>query len=289
MVSIFLPLHFEPMRLDSHHHFWDYSAEEYPWIDSTKTRLKRDFGPSDLKPLMRETKIDQVVSVQARQSITETQWLLDLADQHDFIAGVVGWLPLAEPSIRKHLERFASHPKLVSVRHVVHDEPDDNFILGSEFNKGIAQIAEFDRVYDILIFAKHLQPTIEFVDRHPSQRFVLDHIAKPTIEANSFDAAWERDLRELAKRSHVACKFSGVATEIRPSVWDLKTIHPYWDVALEAFGPKRLMYGSDWPVCLLKTEYPAWVQICEQLSSSLSQDDQNWFWSKSARHWYGLA
>ncbi len=277
------------MRLDSHHHFWSYSAEEYSWIDATKPQLKRDFLPSDLKQLMLESKIDRVVSVQARQTIAETEWLLDLADQNDFIAGVVGWVPLASESIRAALEQFASHPKLVAVRHVVQDEPDDAFILGSDFNRGVAMLSEFDRVYDILIYAKHLKPTIEFVDRHPSQRFVLDHIAKPTIEASQFDVSWERDLRELAKRSHVACKFSGVATEVRSSVWDIETIRPYWDVAVNAFGPQRLLYGSDWPVCLLKAKYPQWVQICEQLASELSPEEQSWFWNKSARHWYGLA
>jgi L-fuconolactonase len=288
MVLIFQPPHFVPMRLDSHHHFWNYSAEEYSWIDATKLQLKRDFLPSDLEQVMLESKIEQVVSVQARQSLAETQWLLDLADQNDFIAGVVGWVPLATESIRATLEQFASHPKLVAVRHVVQDEPDDAFILGVDFNRGVAMLSEFDRVYDILIYAKHLKPTIEFVDRHPSQRFVLDHIAKPTIEANAFDTSWERDLRELAKRSHVACKFSGVATEIRPNDWGIETIRPYWDVALDAFGPKRLLYGSDWPVCLLKTDYPRWVRICEQLTQELSFEEQSWFWSKSARHWYGL-
>lgn len=276
------------MKIDSHHHFWNYTPEAYPWIDPTSA-LKRDYGPQELAAEIAAVGIDGVVSVQARQSLEETRWLCDLANQTDWIQGVVGWVPLAEETLVEELERLQPCSNLKAVRHVVQDEPDDAFILGEEFNHGISQLKPFGLVYDILIFAKHLKNSIKFVDRHPEQSFVLDHIGKPTIQSSSFDETWEMDLRELAKRENVVCKFSGVATEVRDAQWNAESIHRYWDVALDAFGPSRLMFGSDWPVCRLKVEYQAWYSMVEAFASKLSWTEQAEFWGGTATRTYGLA
>ena len=250
--------------------------------------LRRDFTPVELRCEIERAGVDGVVSVQARQSIEETEWLLGLATEHDFILGVVGWLPLAAGDVHGQLERWSHFPKLRSVRHVVQDEPDEAFLLGDDFNRGVALLGEYDLVYDILIFAKHLPNTLVFVDRHPQQPFVLDHIAKPTLRRGKFDQRWASDLRELAKRTQVSCKFSGLVTEVRDEQWSVETLRPYWDVALEAFGPERLMFGSDWPVCLLRSQYARWVAAVEQLSASLSLSEQQDLWGRTAMRAYRI-
>ncbi|GAB5405688.1 MAG: amidohydrolase family protein [Aureliella sp.] len=276
------------MRIDSHHHFWDYSAEQYEWINDEMSVLRRDFGPRDLAAAAGPKGIEKVVSVQARQTVEESDWLLSIADGSDLVAAVVGWVPLASGSVREEVERLSHADKFRAVRHVVQGEPDDDFILGKQFNAGVAILKEYGLVYDVLIFAKHLENTIKFVDQHPQQPFVLDHIAKPTIRGEQFDAAWAKHMKELAKRPNVTCKFSGVATEVRDPTWDIATVQPYWDVALEAFGPKRLMFGSDWPVCLLRTEYARWVECVEELASPLSEAEKDHFWRQTANEAYGL-
>lgn len=276
------------MRIDSHHHFWNYTAAEYPWISDSMSVLQRDFGPADLLAEIEAMGIDGVISVQARQSLEETQWLLEIAAQHPYIRGVVGWLPLANSDVRQEMERLSHDPLLKSVRHVVQDEVDDAFILGQDFNRGVALLKDFDLVYDILIFAKQLANTIRFVDQHPAQQFVLDHIAKPTIAAGEFDAHWAIHFRELAKRPNVTCKFSALVTEVRDREWTIAALQPYWDVALEAFSPARLMFGSDWPVCLLRSQYSAWVSAVEQLASQLSTSEQSDFWGGTACRAYDL-
>lgn len=277
------------MRIDSHHHFWNFSPSEYAWIGESKSVLRRDFGPKDLRECVEPANIGGVVSVQARQTVFETEWLLELAESHpDLIRGVVGWVPLAAADVQEEIERLSHFPLLKSVRHVVQDEPDDAFILGADFNRGVSLLESYGMVYDILIFAKHLPNTITFVDRHPHQQFVLDHIAKPTIRESEFDHQWAKNLRELAKRENVTCKFSGVATEVRDDSWSVDVIRPYWDVAIEAFGPKRLMYGSDWPVCLLRSKYSEWVAAVTLLSSQLSPAEQAEFWGGTATRAYRL-
>lgn len=277
------------MRIDSHHHFWNYDHQQYGWINDGMKQLKRDFTPSDLQPLCDAAGIAGVVSVQARQSLAETDWLIEIAERHQLVRGVVGWVPLAEKNIEQHLEQVSRSSWLKGVRHVVQDEPDDAFILGADFNRGVKQLSRFGLIYDILIFSKHLPNAIKFVDMHPEQPFVLDHIAKPTIRLTQFDHDWEKNLRELAKRPHVACKFSGVVTEVRDDTWSADVIRPYWDVALDAFGPDRLMYGSDWPVCLLRSSYDRWVSSVAGFAGRLSASEQARFWGLNAQRTYGLS
>jgi L-fuconolactonase len=276
------------MRIDSHHHFWKFSQAAYPWIDARMSVLQRDFLPEDLKREITGLGIDGVVSVQARQSLEETEWLLELASQHDFIRGVVGWIPLQSQDAQSEIERLSHNDLLKSVRHVVQDEPDDAFLLGEEFNRGVTWLKDYGLVYDILIFARQLPNTVRFVDQHPDQEFVLDHIAKPTIAAANFDHLWAKHFRELAKRPNVTCKFSALVTEVRDLEWTVSGLQPYWDVALEAFSPQRLMFGSDWPVCLLRSQYAAWLEAVEQLAAQLTPSEREQFWHQTATRAYHL-
>jgi len=251
--------------------------------------LRKDFLPNDLLAETLSTTVSGVISVQARQSVEETSWLLSLADNHDWIRGVIGWLPLAMPNIAQQMEGFRNEKKLCGLRHVVQDEQDDGFLARPDFNEGIRAMKEFGWVYDLLIYARQLPLAIAFVDRHPEQVFVLDHIAKPTIQSGKHDIDWDRELRELAKRPNVFCKFSGVATEVRGQTWTIPSMRFYWETALEAFGPNRLMFGSDWPVCQLKISYYDWVGAVTVLASKLSDSEQTNFWYSNAIRAYGLA
>jgi L-fuconolactonase len=275
------------MKIDSHHHFWKYSAEEYPWIGDSMAALRRDFLSEHLHAEIAAAGIDGVVSVQARQSVRETEWLLSLADANPFIKAVVGWVPLAKPDVRDTLAAFAANPKFRAVRHVVQDEPDDRFILGADFNRGVSALRDFGLVYDILIFERQLAPSIEFVDRHPKQVFVLDHIAKPRIKDNVIEP-WRTNIRELARRPNVFCKVSGMVTEADWKTWNEEQLRPYFDVVLEAFAPKRLMFGSDWPVCLAACGYARWVEMVRKFAAELSEDEQEWLFGKTAAQAYSL-
>jgi len=275
------------MKIDSHHHFWKYSAEEYPWISDSMAALRRDFLPEHLEAEIAAVGIDGVVSVQARQTVGETEWLLSLADGNEFIKGVVGWVPLADPGVREVIAKFTANPKLRAVRHVVQDEPDDRFILGADFNRGVSMLREFGLVYDILIFERQLAASIEFVDRHPQQVFVLDHIAKPRIGDGAIEP-WKANIRELARRKNVFCKVSGMVTEADWKTWSEEQLRPYFDTVLEAFGPKRLMFGTDWPVCLAASGYSRWVEVVREFVAGLSADEQEWLFGKTAVMAYGL-
>ena len=207
------------MKIDAHHHFWHYNTQDYGWISDEMSVLRRDFLPADLKPELDRAGIERVVSVQARQCVEETEWLLKLAEENDFIAGVVGWLPIASPDFPALLEQFAANPKLRAIRHVVQDEPDDRFILGEAFNQGIDRLLSTHLVYDILIFERHLPYAIEFVKRHSKEQvFVLDHIAKPKIAAGEMHP-WADNLRKLAAFPNVFCKLSGLVTEADIHNW----------------------------------------------------------------------
>ncbi len=253
--------------IDAHHHLWRYSPLEYSWIDDGMTSLRRDFHLADLERELAVAGVDGTVAVQARQTLEETDWLLSVAEGSRLLRGVVGWAPIASRDFPVILDRLKSDKKLKGLRHVIQGEPDDNYINRPDFNRGIKALAETGLVYDILIFEKHLAATIEFVDRHPNQVFVLDHIAKPPIR-DSVLKPWKRNISELARRTNVCCKLSGLVTEAGWSTWSDADLRPYVDVVLDAFTPKRLMFGSDWPVCLLAATYERWF---ESLSRSINQ------------------
>jgi L-fuconolactonase len=248
------------MRIDTHQHFWRYNADEYGWIDDSMSSLRRDFGPDDLKLEMDRAGFHGSVAVQARQSLEETRWLLELAAASPLILGVVGWVDLRSPDLRSQLPEFTQNPKLVGVRHVVQSEPDDRFMLQPEFLRGIGVIEEFDLSYDILIYPRHLPAAAEFVRHFPRQRFVLDHLAKPLIKSGAIHP-WEEGMRELAKFPNVFCKLSGMVTEADWRNWKSGQMTPYLDVALDCFGPDRVMIGSDWPVCTVAASYSQTMQV----------------------------
>ena len=275
------------MKIDAHHHFWNYDPAQYGWIDESMGVLRRDFLPVDLQPEIESAGIDGVVSVHARQTLEETRWLLNLADEHAFIKGVVGWVPLAEVDVREQLDSLARVPKLKGVRHVVQDEPDDDFILGDAFNAGVDALAKHGLVFDILIYERQLPQTVQFVDRHPQQVFVLDHLAKPQAK-KSLVEPWREDIRKLAERENVYCKVSGLTTEADWQSWTEQQLSVYLDAVFEAFGTKRLMFGSDWPVCLLATTYGAWYDFVQRQFAGLSAEEQNSIFGHTAVDVYQL-
>ena len=275
------------LKIDSHHHLWRFDADEYGWIDDRMEVLRHDFLPQDLHKEMMACGIGGAVAVQARQTVEETNWLLREAEQNSFMKGVVGWVPLTDPTLGEILEQVSAHPKLRGVRHVLQDEPDDNYILRDDFNRGIGELRRYNLTYDILIFERHLPQTIRFVDQHPNQKFVLDHLAKPRIKVEEI-SPWDQHMHELAKRPNVYCKISGLATEADHSHWTDEQLRPYIDAVIRAFGPKRVMFGSDWPVCLLAVSYQRWVSSVEKFASSLSPSEQQYLWAQTAIEAYGI-
>jgi L-fuconolactonase len=242
------------MHIDAHQHFWSYNPVEYDWIDESLKSLRRDFLPADLKPELERSGFQGCVAVQARQTLEETRWLLELADPDPFILWVIGWVDLRSPRLRQDLRLLAGKSKLIGIRHIVQSEPDDHFLLQPEFLRGISILEEFDLAYDILIYEKHLVVAAEFVQQFPRQRFVLDHLAKPPIKSGSL-ATWMRGIRKMASFPNVYGKLSGLVTEADWRNWKPEDITPCLDVAFECFGPMRLMIGSDWPVCTVAASY----------------------------------
>jgi len=261
------------MIIDSHHHFWKYDPIEYDWIDDSMKVIRKDFLPENLKTTIQEAGVDGVISIQARESVEETDWLIGMAHQSDFIKGVVGWLPLIQDDIEVYLEKYVAEKILKGVRHVIQGEPDPEFILRKDFNRGISLLKKYSLVYDILIVERQLPNTIRFVDLHPNQVFVLDHIAKPLIGKMEL-SPWKENIMDLAKRENVNCKISGMVTEADYQKWTPSQLHPYFEVILEAFGPDRLLFGSDWPVCLVATSYKSWMELVKKNISSLSDTEQ---------------
>ncbi len=250
------------MRIDSHQHFWRYRPEAYPWIGEGKGVLKRDYLPEDLAPLLSAQGFDGCVAVQAAHTPDETRFLLELSDSHPFVRAVVGWVDLCSPDVERQLAELARHPRLKGIRHIAQDEPDDRFLVREDALRGIAALERFGLAYDILVFARQLPATIELARRLPRQRFVLDHIAKPEIAAGRI-SPWKEQVRELAAAPNVSCKVSGMVTEAAWRGWTAAQLRPYLDVVFEAFGPDRLMIGSDWPVCLLAGDYATVMALVE--------------------------
>jgi len=272
--------------IDAHHHLWSYTAEEYGWIDGSMEKIRRDFLPADLAFVMKSAGVDGAVAVQARQTLEETRWLLDLAKDSEQIAGVVGWAPLASSDFVKTMEQFAGDTKLRGLRHVVQAEPD-GFMLAEAFHRGVSQLRSMGLTYDVLIHERQLGEAIVFVDRHPDQPFVLDHVAKPLIRDGVVEP-WATQIRELARREHVYCKVSGMVTEADWSSWSPDSLKPYLDVVTEAFGPQRLMAGSDWPVCLVASGYEQWFGVLREYFGGFSAQEQDAVFGETAIKFYGL-
>jgi len=272
------------MRIDSHHHFWGYSQPEYTW-GPKGSPLQRDYGPMDLEPLLRSTGIAGCISVQARQDLRENHYLCTLAAKHSFILGVVGWIDLRSSSVESQAAEFALMPKAVGVRHVVQDETDPQFMSRPEFRRGIACLRKHRLVYDILIFEHQLGDAIRLVRDLPEQVFVLDHIAKPKIRKGEI-GTWSSLMTEIAHYSNCYVKLSGVVTEADHQAWNESQLIPFLDATAAAFGPERIMFGSDWPVIRLACEYGRWVEIVEKWASQFDSAKQEQIWGGTAKAVY---
>jgi len=250
------------MRIDSHQHFWKFDPVRDAWITPEMAVIRRDFLPEDLSPELKANGIDATIAVQADQSEAETEFLVELASRHKFIAGVVGWVDLRARNLEDRLRHWAERPSVVGFRHIAQAEPDDRFLATAAFVAGVAKLKPFGFTYDLLVYPRQLPAAIELASRLPDQPFVLDHIAKPPIKSGE-EGAWCGHIRELAQNQNVYCKLSGLVTEADWTRWTAEHCKPYLDVVLEAFGPDRLMFGSDWPVCLLAGSYERVLGLIE--------------------------
>jgi L-fuconolactonase len=270
------------MVIDTHQHFWRYTKEEFGWIPDDSASIRRDYLPADLAPILKANEVDGVIAVQARQSEEETRWLLELVDEHPFIHGVVGWLDLRSPNIASRLEDFAGGA-LVGLRHILQGEPDA-FMEDADFNRGLSALADADLTYDLLVIERQMPAAIKLVDRNPKLRFVLDHFGKPRLDFDQLEP-WRTHLRELATRPNVSCKVSGGITEIALD-WTPARLRPYLDSTLEAFGPSRLIFGSNWPVCEPAGGYGAWIAALRGWAALLSASEQTALFGKNAAEFY---
>jgi L-fuconolactonase len=276
-----------PVRIDAHHHLWRYTPEEFGWISEQMGVLRRDFLPDDLKPLLDRAGIAGTVLVQARQTLEETEWMLQQANEAPWIRGVVGWAPIASPEFAGMVGELRKKKKLKGLRHLIQDEPNDQLILDAAFNRGMRALRDSGLVYDIMVLTRQLAPTLTFVDMHPDQPFVLDHCAKPPIRKDEREP-WGHYMRELARRPNLVCKISGLATEADWQHWTTAALEPYWQVVLEAFGPERLLFATDWPVALLATGYQRWVDTVAEWTAPLSARERDAIWGGNAARVYSL-
>jgi L-fuconolactonase len=275
------------MIIDAHQHLWKYDPDSYKWITPEMKILRRNFLPLDLLRELQENHVDGSIAVQSIASETETSFLVTEADRHDFIRGVVGWLDLCSPYVAKRIEYYRDCTKFRGLRHLVQDETDDNFMLREDFCKGIAILSRYNLTFDLLIFPRQLAAAINLVKKFPKQKFVIDHLAKPAIRDRML-SPWDLQIREIAQFPNVYCKISGMVTQDDPQKWNPGNFQPYMETVLEAFGPRRLMFGSDWPVCLLAAEYDQVLSLVKNFIQRLSPTEQDNILSATAVDFYGL-
>jgi len=275
------------MVIDSHQHFWKYEPVKHSWIDDDMSVIRRDFLPFDLAKVYQENSIDGCVAVQADQTLEETDFLIDLASINNFIKGIVGWVDLRAENIENVLEKYSTDKIVKGFRHVVQGEVDHNFLLRPNFSRGISLLEKHNFTYDILVFPHQLGSVLEFVKKFPHQKFVIDHIAKPYIKDGYFEG-WATMMTAIGKHENVSCKMSGMVTEADFNIWTPEQIHPYMDTVLEAFGSKRILFGSDWPVCLVAGNYSKIKKLTTDFISQLSQIEQNSIMGNNAIEFYNL-
>ena len=275
------------MIIDAHQHFWIYDPVRDSWIDESMQILKRNFLPEDLAPVIKENSIDGTIAVQADQSENETNFLLGLAEKNTWVSGVVGWVDLMAQDIEEKLEHFSSYKKLKGFRHIVQAEPDENFMLNEKFRNGIGQLKNYNFTYDILIYPHQLPTAIMLTEKHPDQKFVLDHIAKPSIKKKEIEP-WASGIKELAMNPNVFCKISGIITEADHRNWESKEIYPYLDIVFNAFGYDRLLFGSDWPVCLLAGLYNQVINLIDEYMKNASDENKEKIFGKNAVSFYNI-
>jgi L-fuconolactonase len=275
------------MVIDSHQHFWKYEPVKHSWIDDDMSVIRRNFSPSDLAKVYQENGIDGCVAVQADQTLEETDFLIDLASINNFIKGIVGWVDLRAENIENVLEKYSTDKIVKGFRHVVQGEVDHNFLLRPNFSRGISLLEKHNFTYDILVFPHQLGSVLEFVKKFPHQKFVIDHIAKPYIKDGYFEG-WATMMTAIGKHENVSCKMSGMVTEADFNIWTPEQIHPYMDTVLEAFGSKRILFGSDWPVCLVAGNYSKIKKLTTDFISQLSKIEQNSIMGNNAIEFYNL-
>lgn len=275
------------MKIDAHQHFWQYDPLRDAWIDNSMAAIQRDFMPADLEPVLARHGLDGCVAVQSDQSEAENEFQLTNATHHSFIKGVVGWVDLQADNIGERLAYYSQFKKMKGFRHVLQGEPNRALMLTPDFRRGIAALQQYGFTYDLLIFPDQLGYALELVAAFPNQSFVLDHIAKPNIKAQEIEA-WEKNFRALAAHENVCCKVSGMVTEADWQNWQFQDFRPYLDVVFEAYGPARVLFGSDWPVCEVAGGYDAVVGLVQQYLASFSVQEQVLFWGENATKWYRL-
>ena len=276
------------MVIDSHQHFWQVGRFDYPWMSSDLGVLYRDYVPEDLKPILEANGIEKTILVQASNSVEESWWLLDLAQAHEFIAGVVGWVDLTSPNVTAQLHELTGHPKFKGVRHLVESEPADDWLIQPAVLLGLRELARYGLSYDLLVHTRHLNYVPQVVESCPELAFVIDHLAKPPVAKNEIDE-WSQALKPVAEYSNVHCKLSGLVTEASWSSWQTEDLRPFVSVALELFGPERLIFGSDYPVCLLAASYDRVLDAFQEILKNLSDADREQIFSKNAARFYRLS
>jgi L-fuconolactonase len=275
------------MRIDAHHHFWQIGRYDYVWMAPELDVLRRNYMPPDLRPLLEQHGIEGTILVQTISSLDETRWFLELADQHPFIAGVVGWVDLTDPGVGDVLDELRTHPKLVGIRHQVHDEPDENWLLRADVQRGLAELARRSIPYELLIRPHHLAVSLSVAEKHPDLPLIIDHMAKPEIAKQAYDD-WADGIARLARCPNVACKLSGMITEADWRRWTPLDLRIYVEHAMVQFGNDRVMFGSDWPVCLLAGNYDQVVEALEMNLSDLSLREYQDVFGNCAARWYRL-
>ncbi|MBB6005715.1 amidohydrolase [Arcicella rosea] len=275
------------MTIDSHQHFWQYDAQRHDWISEEMKVIQRDFLPNDLAPILAKNNISGCVAVQADQTLAETDFLIDLANKNDFIKAVVGWVDLRADDVDDTLEQYAEHKIVKGFRHIVQGEADTEFMLRPKFKAGISALGAFDFTYDILIYHFQLEQAIQLAKLFPNQKFVLDHIAKPDIKSGEY-AAWQTNIKKLALHQNVYCKLSGMVTEGEWKDWKVSDFKIYLDTVVKAFGTERIMYGSDWPVCLVAAQYEEQLGIVNEYFSTFSSLEKKKVMGENALKFYNI-
>ena len=274
------------MLIDAHVHFWKYHPVKDAWITSDMKVIQHDFLPEDLLPLLKENNIDGCMAVQAGQSEEETNFLLQLAAANDHIKGIVGWVDLSSYNVGERLSHFSAYKKLKGFRHIVQAEPE-GFLLKEDFLNGIKALSQYDYSYDVLVFHHQLNDVLEFVNRFPEQRMIIDHCAKPGIK-NKEITEWGKLMKAIARQPNISCKLSGLLTEAAWNEWRPADIYPYLDTVFEAFGTNRLLFGSDWPVILLSGRYAQWKDLLEKYMENFEPDEKQKVFGNNAIDIYNL-
>ncbi|MFD0763524.1 amidohydrolase family protein [Mucilaginibacter lutimaris] len=275
------------LKIDTHQHFWKYHPVKDAWITDDLKVIQRDLLPNDVEPILPEYNISGCVAVQADQSEAENDFLLGLAEKHNFIKGIVGWVDFNARDIEERLAYYSDIKLIKGFRHILQAEPDEQYMLNKQFMHGISLLNKYNCTYDLLIKQNHLPYAKTFVKAFPQQRFVVDHLAKPNIKAGDIKG-WDKNIQAIASHPNVSCKISGMVTEADWTGWKAEDFIPYLDVVFNAFGPKRVMFGSDWPVCNLAGGYAGVIKSVESYINSLAQNEQELFWGKNAVAFYGL-